>query len=84
MLCEPHLRRGLSIQADVTVSGEAMCKSCFAGRPVSRKELAGDSAPAADREADRNYYYRNRVKILVKHRKWREANRGKSVPCVAS
>ncbi len=84
MLCEPHLRRGLSIQADITVAGEAMCNSCFAGHAVSLDELTGEISDSVTREAQRSYYDRKRDRILATHRKWREANRGKSLPCVAS
>jgi len=56
-----------------------MCASCFAGRPVSALELAGEQGSGPDRATKRNYYNRNRSGILATRKK-----RRKLAACMAS
>ena len=77
--CDPHLRRGLSVEAYAIVAGTPMCASCFAGRPVSALELAGEQGSGPDRATKRNYYNRNRSGILATRKK-----RRKLAACMAS
>jgi hypothetical protein len=60
-ICAPHLARtGVKIPASRVVGEEAMCKSCFEGKPIRLIETQGDDLRWRHHDAERVREYRAR------------------------